>query len=259
VKNYRDEQFPLPLPGRLKRELNLPRPPIWLMLAAVAVLVPAGVVFALIYRARTTTSTRPRIQLVQDMGVQPRYGPQAASPVFADGRSARLPVPGTIARGTILDDPLFSDGYVTASDPANAQPTLSYCVALPAQVAQMPNLLERGQMQFNIYCAVCHGRLADGHGLVNETAVRNKEPKWVPAPSLLTPAIAQQAPGQIYTTIKNGIRNMPAYAVQIAPADRWAIVAYVRHLQQSAPAPATSPTISTAAASPTTPMEKTQP
>jgi mono/diheme cytochrome c family protein len=39
--------------------------------------------------------------------------------------------------------------------------------------------------------------------------------------------------GHIYDTIKNGIRNMPAYGPQIAPEDRWAITAYVRALQLS--------------------------
>jgi mono/diheme cytochrome c family protein len=39
--------------------------------------------------------------------------------------------------------------------------------------------------------------------------------------------------GQLYATIRNGIRNMPAYRAQIPIADRWAIVAYVRALQLS--------------------------
>jgi mono/diheme cytochrome c family protein len=175
------------------------------------------------------------------MDVQARYGPQSASPVFADGRSARLPVAGTIARGALLDDPHFTDGFTTPNDPTTGHPTLSYFNDLPAQATQMPNLLERGQSQFNIYCAPCHGRQADGHGPVNETALRNKESRWVPAPSLLTPAIAQQPNGQIYAAIRNGVKNMPPYAAQIAPADRWAIVAYLRQLQQASPAPADSP------------------
>jgi mono/diheme cytochrome c family protein len=37
--------------------------------------------------------------------------------------------------------------------------------------------------------------------------------------------------GQLYATITNGLRNMPAYRAQIPVADRWAIVAYVRALQ----------------------------
>jgi mono/diheme cytochrome c family protein len=39
--------------------------------------------------------------------------------------------------------------------------------------------------------------------------------------------------GQIYDVITNGVRNMPSYAHQIPPEDRWAIVAYLRALQRS--------------------------
>jgi hypothetical protein len=39
--------------------------------------------------------------------------------------------------------------------------------------------------------------------------------------------------GQIFGTITNGIRNMPAYGPQVPVNDRWAIVAYVRALELS--------------------------
>jgi mono/diheme cytochrome c family protein len=39
--------------------------------------------------------------------------------------------------------------------------------------------------------------------------------------------------GFIYDVITRGFGAMPDYAAQIAPRDRWAIVAYVRALQAS--------------------------
>ena len=39
--------------------------------------------------------------------------------------------------------------------------------------------------------------------------------------------------GQMFATISNGIRNMPAYGISVPVTDRWAIVAYVRALQLS--------------------------
>jgi mono/diheme cytochrome c family protein len=39
--------------------------------------------------------------------------------------------------------------------------------------------------------------------------------------------------GKIFNSITNGIRTMPAYASQIPPRDRWAIVVYVLALQRS--------------------------
>jgi mono/diheme cytochrome c family protein len=44
----------------------------------------------------------------------------------------------------------------------------------------------------------------------------------------------RQAPvGYFFDVITNGVGAMPDYAAQIDPADRWAIVAYVRVLQLS--------------------------
>jgi mono/diheme cytochrome c family protein len=39
--------------------------------------------------------------------------------------------------------------------------------------------------------------------------------------------------GELFNSITNGVRNMPAYGPQIPPGDRWAIIMYVRALQKS--------------------------
>lgn len=248
MSDYQRERFPFPSPGRLRRELRLPRPPLWLVAAVLLLFIPAGITAALIYRARHSTSAKPRIHLIQDMGVQPRYGPQAASEVFADGRATRAPVAGTIAQGQLEDKPHYHRGYETATDPATGQPAIRYFKGLPPEVENNEGLLKRGREQYAIYCGVCHGKTGDGAGPVNQTAIRNNEPKWVPAPSMMSDVVRQQPDGQLYNTIRNGIRNMPPYGSQIDTHDRWAIVACVRSLQQQTPAtapatqPATSPT-----------------
>ena len=43
--------------------------------------------------------------------------------------------------------------------------------------------------------------------------------------------------GQLLDIINNGVRNMPPYRDRVPPADRWAIVAYVRALQVAGSAP----------------------
>ena len=43
--------------------------------------------------------------------------------------------------------------------------------------------------------------------------------------------------GYFYDVITNGFGQMPDYAAQVAPADRWAIAAYIRTLQFSHRAP----------------------
>jgi mono/diheme cytochrome c family protein len=68
--------------------------------------------------------------------------------------------------------------------------------------------------------------MANSNGPVQGTA-------WVAAKSLHDPTVREQPIGQIYNTIKNGVRNMAGYAAQIPVEDRWAIAAYVKALQFS--------------------------
>jgi len=100
-------------------------------------------------------------------------------------------------------------------------------------------LLEQGQQQFDIYCAVCHGMNGRGNGLVNQRAQAKGFDTWVPPASLHQETLyAEKYPdGKLFSTISNGIRKMSGYASQIKLKDRWAIVAYVRALQLSQNAP----------------------
>ena len=46
----------------------------------------------------------------QDMHNKPKYTPLRSSDFFPDGRSARAPVPGTVARGQLREDTVFYTG-----------------------------------------------------------------------------------------------------------------------------------------------------
>ncbi|MCC7146286.1 MAG: cytochrome c [Phycisphaeraceae bacterium] len=227
----------LSLRRRLAVALHLPAVPFWMISAGLIAVALSWIPLALIARARTSLSDKPRIQLMQDMGVQPRYGPQAGSAVFADGRAMRLPVAGTVARGRVEDDDHFDRGYALAADPQTGATEVVYFQGLPARLtADRPGverLLARGQTLYNIYCAPCHGVDGYGHGPVNERALELEEPTWVPAASLHTEQTRGRADGYLYNAIRNGVRTMPSYGSQIETADRWAIVAYLRALQKS--------------------------
>ncbi len=95
--------------------------------------------------------------------------------------------------------------------------------------------LAKGQEQFNIYCATCHGRDGKGNGLVNRRSQKILAATWIPPASLHQAVLYGDVypDGKLFSTISNGIRKMPGYSGQIKTADRWAIVAYVRALQQS--------------------------
>lgn len=150
----------------------------------------------------------------QDMRDQPRYEGLEPSVFFADGKSARHPVPGTVARG-----------YLDADDPfRTGRDGTQLLTKIPGEVDRA--MLERGRERFNIFCAVCHARSGEGDGMI---VLRGfKRP-----PSLHEDRLRQAPAGHFFDVITNGIGVMPHYRVQIAPEDRWAIVAYIRALQWS--------------------------
>ena len=228
------------------RPPRFPRPSFWMISGGLILLVGSWVPLALFARARAASSDEPRVSFVQDMGIQPKYREQQSSEVFADGRADRPRVEGTVARGQLHDDDFFYRGY-SKTGAADEKGEIKFFDGFPQQVKVTPELLARGQERFNIYCSACHGRDGYGHGPVNEraTELQNNSDttvgagtKWTQAANLHDAGPRGRQNGHIFNTITNGIRSMPGYGTQIAPADRWAIVAYVRALQVSQDAPA---------------------
>ncbi|HHN75337.1 MAG TPA: cytochrome c [Acidobacteria bacterium] len=198
----------------------MPRPMIYLLILLVcASFVP----LALIARARTSVSSRPRIHIVPDMDSQEKFKAQSASLLFSDGRAMRLPVEGTIAQGELQDDDHYYRGKVGET----------FTTTFPDQIRVDRALLERGRERFGIYCAPCHGLAGDGDGMVARRADELQEGTWTPPSNLHDKTVVERPVGHLYNTISNGIRNMPSYGSQIPVEDRWAIVAYVRALQRS--------------------------
>jgi mono/diheme cytochrome c family protein len=92
-------------------------------------------------------------------------------------------------------------------------------------------LLERGRQRFDIYCSVCHGLSGYGDGQIVH--------RGFPAPPSYHIDRLRQADNQhFYDVITHGYGAMFSYAQRVAPADRWAIIAYIRALQASQNMPA---------------------
>lgn len=229
------EQLPdksLPPVTYAPRAPRLRRPPFWMTSAVVIFVVASWVPLVFFAKARTTPSTEPRVSFVQDMATQPKYREQQTSEIFADGRADRLPVPGTVARGHLMEDDAFYRGFTKAAD----QPA-KFVDGFPSEVKVDLALVERGQQRFNIYCSPCHGLDGSGEGPVHKRADELQESKWVKPADLHSDNVRNRPNGHIFNTMSVGIRNMPGYAQQIPVSDRWAIVAYVRALQVSQNAP----------------------
>ncbi len=150
----------------------------------------------------------------QDMHDQPKYIPLRESALFADQRSERPLVAGTVARGQLREDPLMYTGKENGAD------ATEFPFPVTAQV------LERGQQRFDIYCSPCHGRTGLGDGMVVRRGYRRP-------PSLHDARLREAAVGHFFDVMTNGFGAMPDYAAQISVPDRWAIAAYIRALQLS--------------------------
>lgn len=88
-------------------------------------------------------------------------------------------------------------------------------------------VLARGRDRFDIYCAACHGRLANGISQVAENMTLR------PPPNLLAPPYTTYPPGRVFITITDGFGLMRSYAAELPVADRWAVIAYLQALQLS--------------------------
>ena len=152
----------------------------------------------------------------QDMHDQPRFKPLAESDFYADLRSSRTPVDGTVARGQLREDAYFYTGKIGAN-PGNY---------MPSEVPVNEATLARGRERFNIYCAPCHSRVGDGNGMVVQRGYRHP-------PTYHQDRLRQAPLGYFFDVMTNGFGAMPDYAAQIPPQDRWCIVAYIRALQLS--------------------------
>lgn len=151
----------------------------------------------------------------QDMHDQPKYIPLRPSTFFADGRSQRPVVEGSVARGHLKEDTEFYQGKT-----ADGKPVTDF----PFPVTR--DVILRGQDRYNIYCTPCHDQLGNGDGMIVRRGFRKP-------PSYHIDRLRQVPNGYLYDVITNGFGAMQDYSAQIAPRDRWAIVAYVRALQLS--------------------------
>jgi mono/diheme cytochrome c family protein len=147
----------------------------------------------------------------RDMQDQPKYNPLEASNFFGDGKSARQLVDGTVP-------------YSHKGAPAPSMIDESKATTLPFPLT--PQVMDRGQERFNIYCSPCHGALGYGDGMV----VRRG---FLAPPSYHIDRLRQAPLGHFYDVMTVGFGAMPSYADKVAPDDRWAIAAYIRALQLS--------------------------
>jgi len=241
---------------------EIPRGVYWaLAVIAVSALLPP----LFIARARNHTveapQEQPRIHIIKDMDFQPKLKTQRISMLFPDRLGMRPPVQGTLPFDPNPTPPVDHGRFETGREGDQ------FLTAFPIPVDEA--LMQRGRERYNVYCATCHGLTGEGglyEGMTARRARARGETLWFPPAALTGQSVREQPVGKIFDTITQGVvregrHSMPAYAVQIPPRDRWAVVLYVLALQRArAPLPEDFDAASRAAApapasAPTTPAE----
>lgn len=210
----------------------------WLALLAISVLLPG---------------------CYQRMAIQPKLKPQSPTQFFADGRSTRPQVIGTVARGTLPEDSVFTTGKVselgapTSTDLPSPKAVLAqYATEFPLEVNE--SLLTRGRERYNIYCNVCHGQTGAADGTIVMRGFLTPPAFWEQSAgntSHYSRGLRYQGAGQlsletapvgyIFHVITHGYGAMGSYSAQISAHDRWAIVAYIKALQKTRATQASAP------------------
>lgn len=219
---------------------------------------------------------KPPRQIFPDMDDSPKYKPQVKDEFFTDGRSMRPPVEHAVAYGRVNPDRDILVGkpdwyakfygakqdflrdewevYQGATPKLDAGGNIVFDAAgivfekvaekIPVEVNE--TLLKRGQERFNIYCAVCHGYEADGKGMVGDLT---RSTGWAGGARNLHEAVYKDASGvkgkdgYLFYVARNGFtdgskaQKMPGYAHALSNRDAWAVVAWLRVLQESRAVP----------------------
>ncbi len=148
------------------------------------------------------SKTKPPLQIFPDMDDQKKVNPMAEYQFFKDGKSIQEPISGTIARGELVAN--------TTRNPL---------------LASEKNL-KRGEFVFQNFCMPCHGPDAKGFGPVVQRG-------YIPPPSLISGRVKDWEDHQIFKVIEEGQGTMPSHAHLVDREDRWALILYLRKLQQS--------------------------
>jgi mono/diheme cytochrome c family protein len=89
-----------------------------------------------------------------------------------------------------------------------------------------PENLAKGKVQFDTYCAPCHGESGQGAGPVAHLLAKAPD-------NLMTDQNKDRSDGYIYGVIRDGHEAMPSYAEEMPVEQRWQAIIYLRSIQSA--------------------------
>jgi hypothetical protein len=148
---------------------------------------------------------------------QPKLEAYEVSAFFADGRAMQRRVPGTVARGDVIEGEHFLTGKLDGE----------LADALPFELTR--EVLERGRERYSIFCTPCHDAAGTGGGMIVLRGMKRPE-------TFHSQRLKEAPLGHWFDVMTRGFGAMYDYSDRIPPRDRWAIAAHVRVLQRASDA-----------------------
>ncbi len=141
------------------------------------------------------------------------YETYAPNKNYSDGKTAQPPVLGTIPRHMIpYQYPKTSEGLKLAG------------LKLINPFEPNEDNIARGKIEYDVFCANCHGFDGKGDGNLYTSGKYPSEP-----PSLLTQEMMDMPDGKYYHTMTVGSAIMGSFASLIRPQDKWKIILYIKN------------------------------
>lgn len=157
--------------------------------------------------------SKPNTEFLPGMIESIPFNSQSANNNFADGKTFRETIPGTIPNN-------FSpiDFKATPEDAIRAGKELTN------PLLKNDDELAKGEKIYFTFCTPCHGATGNGDGVVAQRG-------FPPPPSFFADRAMSLKEGQMFHILTFGQNNMPPLASQIPQDDRWRVIQYVQKLQ----------------------------
>ena len=163
-------------------------------------------------RDRNTTGW----EYFDDMAHSPAYESYTPNPNFADGKTMRNPVEGTI--------PIGYEPYLYEK---TDEDRMKAGLALGNPLKPTEQNIARGKEVFTIFCINCHGDKGDGQGYL----FTSKKYPYQPG-NLLSAKVRNNPEGEIFHVVTVGFGIMAPHGYMIRPEDRWKVTMYIKNVLQ---------------------------
>ncbi|MCB8994549.1 MAG: cytochrome c [Bacteroidales bacterium] len=147
-----------------------------------------------------------------DMFYSLAYETYSPNPNFADGKTMREPVKGTVSREITVFPYTLDEGERVRAGNELINP-----------IEATHESVERGKHEFTVFCIGCHGADGNGDGHLYTSGLYKLKPR-----SLVGDEAKKLKDGEIYYSITLGFGSMGPHGAMIRPDDRWNLINYIR-------------------------------